>query len=43
MESFGNRLQLLRKQHGLTQDNLAESLSISPQAVSKWENGDSHS
>lgn len=39
MEDFGSRLQFLRKQHGLTQDNLAERLMISPQAVSKWENG----
>lgn len=29
----------IRKKAGLTQDELAEKLSVSPQAVSKWENG----
>lgn len=38
MESFGNRLAALRKSRGLTQEDLAERLNISPQAVSKWEN-----
>lgn len=38
MESFGTRLQALRKAHGHTQDSIAEKLNVSPQAVSKWEN-----
>lgn len=32
-------LQYLRKSHGYTQADLAEQLSLSRQAVSKWENG----
>lgn len=35
----GEQIAKLRKQKGLTQDELAEKLRISPQAVSKWENG----
>lgn len=36
---FGKRLQMLRKQKGLTQDELAQSLFVSRTAVSKWESG----
>ena len=43
METFGTRLAALRKQRGMTQDSIAEKLNISAQAVSKWENEDSHS
>ena len=32
-------LQFLRKSHGYTQDDLAQKLNISRQAVSKWETG----
>ena len=39
MINFGAKLQSLRKERGYTQDALAEKLNISPQAVSKWENG----
>lgn len=33
-------LQLLRKRQGLTQEDLAKQLSITRQAISKWETGD---
>lgn len=34
------KLSILRKQNGLTQEQLAEELNVSRQAVSKWERGD---
>ena len=36
---FNEKLQELRKQKGLTQDELAESLYVSRTAISKWESG----
>lgn len=38
METIGKRIAQLRKQKNLKQDDLAQKLSVSPQAVSKWEN-----
>ena len=38
---FNNRLYRLRKQHGLSQEELAGRLNVSRQTVSKWEVGDS--
>ena len=38
METLGKRIGDLRREKGLKQDDLAERLGISPQAVSKWEN-----
>ena len=38
MESFGTRLANVRKEHNLTQNDIADKLHISAQAVSKWEN-----
>ena len=38
-EAFGKLLVILRKKHGLSQKELAERLSVSTSAVSKWENG----
>lgn len=35
--SFGERLQQLRREHGMTQETFAEELKVSRQAVSKWE------
>jgi transcriptional regulator with XRE-family HTH domain len=36
--SIGTRIAEARKRKGLTQDQLAEAMGVSPQAVSKWEN-----
>ena len=36
--TLGEHLSLLRRNAGMTQQELGEKLSISPQAVSKWEN-----
>lgn len=36
---FNEKLQELRKQKGLTQDELAEKLYVSRTAISKWESG----
>ena len=35
--NLGNKIRILRKERNLTQEQLANSLNISPQAVSKWE------
>ncbi len=36
---FNENLSALRKQKGLSQEELAEQLGVSRQAISKWENG----
>lgn len=38
MDNFGRAIQTLRKKKGYTQSDLAASLNVSGQAVSKWEN-----
>ena len=38
--TLGEKLQTLRRSRGLSQEQLAEILEVSRQAVSKWENGD---
>lgn len=37
--NIGNRIRELRKKKGITQEALASVLSVSPQAISKWESG----
>ena len=37
--SFGEKLQEVRRRSGLTQEQFAEELAVSRQAVSKWESG----
>ena len=34
---FGQKIKSLRREANMTQENLAELLSISPQAISRWE------
>lgn len=36
---FGNRLKVLRKEHGYSQESFAQELNMSRQAISKWESG----
>ena len=38
MDTIGKRISEYRKKKNLKQDELAEMLGVSPQAVSKWEN-----
>ena len=40
--SFGENLQIIRKQKQLSQESLAEMLGVSRQAVSKWELGEGY-
>jgi len=37
--TLSEKLYTLRKQSGLSQEQLAEQLNISRQAISKWESG----
>lgn len=38
-EKIGSLLKKIRKDNNLTQEKFAEKLGVTPQAVSKWENG----
>lgn len=40
--TFGEKLQILRKSKGLSQEQLAARMTVSRQAVSKWELGESN-
>ena len=37
---FNEKLKMLRKKNNLTQEQLAEKLNVSRQAITKWESGD---
>lgn len=37
---FSEKLRKLRKENGLTQEELADKLNVSRQAITKWESGD---
>lgn len=39
MNTIGGRIAALRKEKGMTQDELAARIGVSAQSVSKWENG----
>lgn len=41
--NIADRIQSLRKRQGLSQEELADSVGVSRQAVSKWESGVSQS
>ena len=38
-EKFGKIIKKIRKEHHLTQKDLADKYNVTYQAVSKWENG----
>jgi len=40
LEELGGRIRLQRMKRGLRQQDLANALNVSPQAVSKWERGE---
>lgn len=39
---FSEKMQILRKSRGITQEELAERLQVSRQAVAKWESGQTY-
>ena len=41
--TLGQIIASLRKEHGMTQANLAEKMNVTDKAVSKWEREVSHS
>lgn len=40
--NIADRIQHLRKSKGISQEELADKIGVSRQAVSKWESEDSH-
>ena len=40
-ESFGKKILSIRQNANLTQEELALRMGVTPQAISKWERGDS--
>lgn len=41
--NLSERIQTLRKSKGLSQEQLADKIGVSRQAISKWESGGSFS
>ena len=39
MRNYGNALRYLRRSKNYTQQDMAKMLNVSPQTISKWENG----
>lgn len=39
MKTIGENIKIMRRKCGFTQEELATRLSVTPQAISKWENG----
>ena len=39
---FGDNLKLIRKNKGMSQEELAEKVNVTRQSVSKWENGEAY-
>ena len=37
---IGNKIKQLRKTYARTQENMAQALGVTSQAISRWENGD---
>lgn len=42
-EKIGAFISTLRKEHGMTQQQLADAIGVSNKTISKWECGVSHS
>ena len=42
-ENFGKKILSIRQNANLTQEELALWMGVTPQAISKWERGGSHS
>ena len=38
MQQLGEKIKMLRKNKGMTQEQLSEVLAVSSQTISKWEN-----
>ena len=38
LRTVGSTIRELRKNKNLTQEELAEAINVTPQAISKWEN-----
>ena len=39
---FGKNLKKIRKEHGLSQKELAKAIKISPQNICRWERGEAY-